>query len=386
MEAPGRTADRAGRPTVATIDASALRANLVRLRAALPEGVALLATVKADAYGHGATLVAPVLARAGVDFFGVATVEEGIELRVAGIAEPVLVLTGASRAEAALAADNDLAVAVLDAANATDLAGGLDGRRLRVHVKLDTGMTRLGATPEALPELIGALRSAPRLEVEGVFSHFADADSVDTVYTERQARCFRAGVEALSAAGFAPRWTHLANSVAALSRPGGCGNLVRPGIVLYGAGPGEDPANEGWKPVMQLQTRVWQVKSVPAERPISYGQTFVTRRPSRIAVLPIGYADGYARALSNRAEVLIRGRRAPVVGRVCMDLTMVDVTDVHGVAPGDEVVLWGRQGSVALSVNEVARWQDSISYEVLTRVGRRVPRVLVAGAEAAERG
>ncbi len=365
-----------GRPTIAWIDAQALRDNFARIRASVPPGVAILAAVKADAYGHGASLVAPVLAAAGADLFGVATVAEGVELREAGVAQPIVVLAGAARDEVAEAAARGLSVAVFDARLTRDLAAALGERALNVHVKLDTGMTRLGALPEDLPALIEALCECPRLHVEGVFSHFGDADSVGTPFADRQVRVFRDGVDRLRAAGFSPRWVHLANSVATLTRPDSFGNLVRPGIVLYGVPPAAAEDGE-WRQVMHLRTRVWQVKAVPAECPVSYGQTFVTRRPSRIAVLPVGYADGYDRRLSNRGQVLIRQRRAPIVGRVCMDLTMADVTDVPRVDAGDEVVLWGDQGSANLSVTEVAEWQGSIAYEVLTRVGKRVPRVLM---------
>ena len=364
-----------GRPTTAFIDGAALRGNLAAVRAAVASDVAVLAAVKADAYGHGATLVAPVLAAAGADVFGVATVAEGIELREAGITQPVLVLSGVMRGDLEAALAGRLSVALLDSRMARGLATALGDRHLSVHLKLDTGMTRLGTTVDELGELLDVLRSTPQLRVEGVFSHFGDADSVATPYADKQARRFEEGVKTLRAGGFEPRWIHLANSVATLTRPDTHWNLVRPGIVLYGAAP-EGVLDADWQPVMHLRTRIWQLKSVPADCPVSYGQTFVTQRPSRIAVLPVGYADGYDRALSNRGEVLIHERRAPVVGRVCMDLTMVDVTDIPAAAAGDEVVLWGRQGSATLPVSEVAQWQDSISYEVLTRLGKRVPRVL----------
>lgn len=367
---------RVGRPTVAYVDVAALRANFARVRAAQPAGVAVLATVKADAYGHGASLIAPVLAVAGAELFGVATVEEGVELRRAGIVQPVLVLAGTRGDEVMRAAEHDLSVAVFDAANARDLVAGLGSEnRLRVHVKLDTGMTRLGVRPAALPDLIEVLRTTAVLTIDGVFSHFASARDVSSDFAADQIRLFDRGVAELGESGLRPRWRHLANSVAAVERPGELGNVVRPGIVLYGAGPGVDPVAAGWEPVMHLCSEIWQLKSVPAGTAVGYGQTFVTQRPSRIAVLPIGYADGYPRGLSNRGEVLVRERRAPVVGSVCMDLTTVDVTDVAEVETGDEVVLWGRQGNATMFVNEVAERQGTISYELLTGVGKRVPRV-----------
>jgi alanine racemase len=240
-------------------------------------------------------------------------------------------------------------------------------------------MGRVGVLPAELPALLDEIRRAGTFVVEGVFSHFANADSVDRDYSDYQLAAFRQAVAALEAAGQRPRWVHIANSAAVLTRPDTHFSMVRPGIALYGVSPVVPAAaslTKRLRPVMRLVTHVWQLKAVPSEFPISYGQTFVTRRPSMIATLPIGYADGYSRTLSNRASVLIRGQRAPVVGRVCMDLTMVDVTDIGGVQLGDEVVLWGSQNGAEISVSEVAGWQETIPYEVLTGVGKRVPRIL----------
>jgi len=364
-----------GRPTVAYIDAAALRGNYARLRERLPGGVSVLAVVKADGYGHGATLVTPILADAGVDVFGVATVGEGVELREAGIRQPILVLAGAMGESVETALAYRLSIAVIDEHLARDLAAHVKTGRIPVHLKLDSGMTRLGVTPDVLPAFLDAFAGLPQLELEGVFSHFGDADSVASPYADQQQRVFSNQVATIQARGLRPSWIHLANSAATLTRPDSHWNLVRPGIVLYGVAPGcvTDFAVE---PVMHLRTRIWQLKSVPAECPVSYGQTYVTKRPSRIAILPIGYADGYDFSLSNRGEVLVRGRRAPIIGRVCMDLTVVDVTDLPGVEVGDEVVLWGKQGDAMLSVNEVAAWVNTIPYEILTRLGKRVPRGL----------
>ena len=366
-----------GRPTFAAIDATALRDNFALLRAALPRTTAILAVVKADGYGHGATFVAPILEAAGADWLGVATVEEGVEIRTAGARAPILVLTGAPRGDVPALLEYRLAVAILHREMVRDLAAACNGtRRLAVHIKVDTGMGRLGVLPGDVPALVEELQGAGCFAIDGVFSHFGNADAVTRDYSDYQMRGFRQALDAVAAAGVRPRWTHIANSAATLSRPDTHLSLVRPGIALYGVPPGSVASPGGLRAAMRLVTHVVQLKRVPSEFPVSYGQTFVTRRPSVIAVLPIGYADGYARALSNRAAVLIRGRRAPVVGAVCMDLTMVDVTDVEGVELGDEVVLWGAQNGAAISVTEVAEWQGSISYEVLTRLGKRVPRIL----------
>ena len=373
-----------GRPTFAAIDAAALRDNFALVRAALPPSTAILAVVKADGYGHGATLIAPILEQAGADWLGVATVEEGIEVRSAGVRKPILVLTGACGGDVPALLEHRLSVAVLHREMARDLAAHLGPHRLCVHIKVDTGMGRLGVLPADVPALVDELQRAGCFGIEGLFSHFANADGVTRDYSDYQLRGFHQALEAVTAAGVRPRWTHIANSAATLARSDTHLSLVRPGIILYGVPPASMPAPAGVRPVMRLVTRIVQLKRVPSEFPVSYGQTFVTRRPSRLAVLPIGYADGYARALSNRAAVLVRGRRAPVVGAVCMDLTMVDVTDIEGVQLGDEVVLWGRQNGAEITATEVADWQASISYEVLTRLGKRVPRVLQEDATTDE--
>ena len=369
-----------GRPTFAAIDTTALRHNFKLMRAALPATTAILAVVKADGYGHGAALVAPCLEAAGADWLGVATVDEGVEIRAAGARKPILVLTGASAGDVPALLEHRLCVAVLHRDMARDLASGLDRQRLAVHIKVDTGMGRLGVLPADVPALVDELQRAGCFDIDGVFSHFANADGVTRDYSDYQMLGFVQALDAVAAAGVRPRWTHIANSAATLSRPDTHLSLVRPGIALYGVAPTSMRAAGDLRPAMRLVTRIVQLKRVPSEFPVSYGQTFVTRRPSVLAVLPIGYADGYARALSNRAFVLVHGRRAPVVGAVCMDLTMVDVTDIEGVQLGDEAVLWGRQDGAEISVAEVAEWQGSISYEVLTRLGKRVPRVVQENA------
>lgn len=374
------TIPSAGRPTFAAIDASALRENFALLRAALPATTSILAVVKADGYGHRATLVAPILEGAGADWLGVATVEEGVEVRSAGVRTPILVLTGAGSGDVPALLEHRLSVAVLHREMVRDLASRLGTQRLPVHIKVDTGMGRLGVLPADVPALVDELQRAGCFEIEGIFSHFANADGVTRDYSDYQVRCFGQAIEALAAAGVRPRWMHIANSAATLSRADTHFSLVRPGIALYGVPPASTVAPKGLRPAMRLVTQIVQLKRVPSEFPVSYGQTFVTRRPSLLAVLPIGYADGYPRALSNRASVLVHGRRAPVVGAVCMDLTMVDVTDIEGAQLGDEVVLWGRQNGAEISVAEVADWQGSISYEVLTRLGKRVPRILQENA------
>lgn len=368
-----------GRQTFAVIDAAALRHNLACLRRAVGPQVAILAVVKANGYGHGAAIVAPILAQAGADWFGVATVGEAVELRSAGIHQPVLVLTGASGGEVSTLVRHKLAVALLDAEMARELSAAVGAGRLSVHVKVDTGMGRLGVRPTELGELLRTVRELGNLQIDGLFSHFGNADDVNQDFSNWQCENFETALAVLAGGGDAPRWIHLANSAGTISRPDTHYNMIRPGIALYGVPPpgvAQLPIARELRPVMRMVTHVLQLKDLPAEYPVSYGQTFLTRRPSRIAVLPIGYADGYCRSLSNKGSVLVRGQRAPIVGTVCMDLTMIDVTEIDGVGVGEEVVLWGEQDGERITLDEVASWQGTISYEVVNRLGRRVPRLV----------
>jgi len=359
--------------TVAYIEEEALRANLRQVRSSIAGDVSVLAVVKADGYGHGASVVAPIFDAAGVDWFGVATVEEGAELRAIGIRRPILVLYGIDPRDAALAGGLDLAVAVVDAATLPALASAAHG--LRVHLEVDTGMTRLGVRPSEVAAAAEAIRAAPGLDLDGLFSHFGNADDARTAFSDSQVGTFRDAVAALDASGMRPRWIHLCNSAGTLMRQDAHWGMVRPGVCLYGVTPAA-VGDVGLRAAMRLESRVWRVWDVPAGRHVGYDQTYVTRRPTRIAVVPVGYADGYPRALSNRGQVAVGGWRAPIIGRVCMDVTMVDVTDVPGVAVGDPVILWGAGAAGALPVDEVAVACDTIAYELLTRVGRRVPKVL----------
>lgn len=368
--------------TTAFVDGAALRANFRLVRESVAADVPILAVVKADAYGHGAGVVAPVLEAAGVDWFGVATVAEGIELRARGILRPILVLYGIDPRDAAAAQQHELAVGVVDAATLPALAQSARG--LRVHLEVDSGMTRLGVAPQEVAETAAAIAAAPGLQFEGFFTHLGNADDAATAFADAQITVFRDAVGTLDAAGMRPRLLHVCNSAGTLMRRDAHWTMVRPGVCLYGVTPAA-AGDRGLRPAMRLESRVWRLWQVPAGRHVGYNQTFVTQRPTRIAVLPVGYADGYPRALSNRGEVLVRGRRAPIIGRVCMDVLMVDVTDVDSVTAGDPVILWGGSGTDGLPVDDVAAACDTIVYELLTRVGRRVPKVLEQ-ATATEEG
>ncbi|MEZ4600123.1 MAG: alanine racemase [Syntrophotaleaceae bacterium] len=366
------------RPTHVEIDLGALRHNLTRARLQAGKSRQILAVVKADAYGHGAAHVAPALEQFGADLFGVAMVEEGVEIRLAGVTRPVLVLGGLYPGQEALLFEHDLVPTLFDLETARHLnqyAVGY-GRLLPYHLKLDTGMGRIGFRCAELSDLLVQLAGLKNLVMDGVISHFALADDPSHPFTPRQTEDFLAGLDTIRRAGFAPRHVHLSNSAALFSRDLPECNLVRPGIVLYGGLPAPCFADRlDLRPVMSFRSAVAQVKAVPAGTGVSYGHRFVTARPSVLAAIPVGYADGYSRHLSNCGEVLIRGRRAPVAGTVCMDWTLVDVTDIPGVAVGDLVTLLGSDNGQRISAEEWAAHAGTISYEVFCQVSKRVPRV-----------
>jgi len=359
-------------PTVVEIHLPSLRHNLQEVTRRVGRA-AVLAVVKANAYGHGAVPVSRALLAAGAHQLGVATVEEGLELRDAGVTAPILVMGGVYDIPAM---QRSALTPVLPSRDAVETAARLAAPRtapLRVHLKVDTGMSRLGLAPD---EALALLKSGwpPNLHLEGVMSHLASADEPDGGPTERQLARFRAFLEAIQAAGLNVPIAHIANSAAILRFPSSHLDLVRPGLMLYGYSSGPTPSAD-LRPALTWKSRVIQIKRVDAGQRVSYGGTFVASRPSTLAVLPVGYADGYSRAFSNKGHALIGGRAAPVVGRVCMDLTVVDVTDHPAVRPGDDAVLLGQQGSAAITANDLAAWQDTISYEVLCRIGPRVTRV-----------
>ena len=374
-----------GRPTVAEVSLGALRSNCREVCALVGGAVTVMAVVKADAYGHGAAAAARAFRDGGAQALGVSTVAEGAELRRAGVDGPIVVLGGVFRGEGKVVVEHGLGAAVWTSgcARALGAAATAAGRTVDVHIKVDTGMTRLGVDLADVRALGEAVRSVEGVRIAGVFSHFASADAVDTLAAHAQVERFREAVAALAAVGIRPPHVHLANSAAVLSAPDAHFSMVRPGLMLYGYAPAPHLASRAQlRPAMRLRTAVAQAREVGPGRPVGYGGTFVTSRPSTIAVVPMGYADGYHRLASNRASVLVRGKRAPVAGRVCMDHTMLDVTDVGGVEAGTPVVAFGRQDGGYLGADELAAWCDTISYEVLTSVGRRVPRVYVEEFDA----
>jgi alanine racemase len=367
-----------GRPTVAEIDLDALRWNYHALKAAASDSE-LMVVVKADGYGHGATIVSRVLAAEGCRHFGVATIDEARELRAAGLDARIFLQAGFFADQAREIVDLDLTPFVFHPSLLAPLehAAMAAGReRFPIHVKVDTGATRLGVLPSDLDALIDALRAAPTLELEGLCTLLANAGDPTSKVTDSQMAVFRDALASLSEAGFKPKIAHVANSAALVLRDDSHLDLARPGLAIYGLPPVAAVREKiELRPVMTFKTRLMQVKKVRAGAGIGYGHTFVTDRESVIGVLPVGYADGYKRGLQHGGEVLIRGRRAPVVGAVSMDLTTIDVTDVPDAEVGDEVILWGGTGEAMISVNDVARLVQTISYEMLCTVGKRVPRV-----------
>jgi len=307
----------------------------------------------------------------------VAISDEGVQLRKGGVKAPILILGGIYEGEADQALQYNLTPVVFDQESLKLLSKAAERqkKKVKVHLKVDTGMGRLGVPLNLWPAFLKELKRFPEVEIEGVLSHFSMTDGEET-FTAYQWRQFQGVTAMANEMGISYQYRHMASSATLTSFPTGSGNLVRPGIMLYGSYP--SPIFKGLiqlKPIMTLKTRIHFLKSVPPKARISYGGTFMTERESLIATLPIGYADGYSRRLSNDGEVLIRGRRAPVVGTVCMDFTMVDVTDIPNVSKGDEVILMGRQGREQITADEIAEKIDSISYEVLCLVGRRVPRI-----------
>jgi alanine racemase len=375
------TSFSSGRPTVAEIDLRALSFNYQQIKKRIPKSVSILAVVKADAYGHGALPVSLKLGEMGADYLGVAIPEEGIALRKGGVNTPILILGGIFQegAEAILRYGLTPVVFDIDSLKRLSKAAKRKRRKVKVHLKVDTGMGRLGVPFHLFPVFLKETQKFPDIEIEGLLSHFSMTDEEES-YTSSQWERFQQVITQAKEMGISSRYIHMANSAISTAYPAYSGNLIRPGIMLYGSYPSSSFEKRiNLKPVLTLKTNIHFLKSVPTGTRISYGGTFMTRRESLIATLPIGYADGYSTRLSNHGEVLIRGKRVPVVGRVCMDLIVIDVTDVPGVSKGDEAILIGRQGRQQITADEIAGKIGSIPYEVLCLIGKRVPRVYRKG-------
>lgn len=365
------------RPTRARIDLEAVASNYRFLRDRVGAQRAVFCVVKAEAYGHGAAAVARRLEREGASRFAVASAEEAIALRRAGLAGELLLLNYSDPSDVPLHRAYGLVPSLYDLEQAKGFAEAARGfaEPLAVHLKLDTGMGRIGLRPDELGALATLLRRSHGLRIEGTFSNLASAEDAESPAAAKQIEAMKACVETLSAAGVSPGLVHLANSAAALFSPESWFDGIRPGLALYGVPPAETiGAERGLQPAMTLETRVMSVRRVLEGSALGYGGRFVTARASTIAVLPIGYHDGFRRSFSGRARVLLRGREVPVVGAVSMDLTLVDATE-SGAAPGDRAICLGSDGGLRVTAWDLARAAGTVPYEILCGIGPRVPRV-----------
>jgi alanine racemase len=374
----------AGIVTWAEIDLDAIAFNLQQFKCHVDPRVEVIAVVKANAYGHGAAPVAQTALESGATRLAVHRLIEGIELRQAGLQAPMLIMGYTPADGAALAARWNLTPTVTtvefaQALSAQAVSLGLD---IPVHIKVDTGMSRFGLLPNEVMAFVRFLDGLPGLKLEGLFTHFATADSADQTHVRRQLAVFNEVQANLCSAGFTIPLVHAANSAATMKLPEAHFNAVRPGIALYGMDPSDEwPPVFPIRPALALKSTVARLGDLPAGAAVSYGRTFIAARPTRAALVPVGYGDGYHRILSNKGRVLIGGQRAPILGRVCMDQFVVDVTDIPGVRQDDEVVLVGTQGEATIRAEEVAQWAGTINYEVTTSLSPRVARVYRRGDE-----
>ncbi|QMV43286.1 alanine racemase [Cohnella cholangitidis] len=379
------------RPTVAEISLDALDRNIGAFRERLAVGTKLLASVKANAYGHGAVEIARRAVASGADYLGVAFLDEALQLRASGIDAPILVLGYTPPEGYLLAREQGITVTLyrdrmLDEVESLPLS--TDGKKLKAHIKIDSGMGRLGLLPGPQAErFMERAFSLPQLEVEGLFTHYARADEEDKAYTHLQVERFAGVVDYVRRSGLPISIIHSGNSAAGIDLPENVGHMLRLGISMYGLYP-SDEVNFGavrLEPVLSLKTSIVHTKRLPAGEGISYGTRYFTQGEEVIGTLPIGYADGFSRMLSGKAEVLVRGQRVPVLGTICMDQCMIRLNDAASggtaIEPGEEVVIIGRQGDAILSAEEVAAKLGTINYELICMLAARVPRVYRSGNE-----
>jgi len=368
--------------TWAEIDLDCIAHNVKIVRTLIGKRKEILGVVKADAYGHGVLDVARELLDNGVERLAVSMLDEAIQLRLSGIEVPILVLTYTDPRRVAQIISHNITQTVysIDLAQALSDEAMKQNRNVKIHIKIDTGMTRVGfMSGYSIIDNIAAISKLPKIVIEGLYTHLATADDEDSAYANTQFERFMSICSELARVGVHIPIKHIANSAAIMKYPQMHLDMVRPGLMLFGLSPfdaGVPLQAMDLKPAMQIKSYVIMNKDVEADVCVSYGRTFTTRRASKIATIPIGYADGYLRSLSNKAFVLINGQRAPIVGRVCMDQSMVDVSDIRGeVTTGDEVVLIGSQGDSIISASQIAEFAGTINYEIVSLVGRRVPRI-----------
>jgi len=378
-----------GRPVWAEVSLGAIAHNLRLIRKNVGAQRKIIAVVKANAYGLGAVEVSKALARMGVESFGVTCADEGLELREAGIRQPILLLTGFWPGEEKKILENRLTpaitrlgqVQILERAAAKH-RGKNSRNKITFHLKIDSGMNRLGIAPRDIPAFARELFECPHLELGGTFTHFASSEDFRTGQNERQEKLFSEALAHLQAAGISPGIVHMANSGAICARPETWADMVRPGAVLYGYHQSFEPGEVAeeirkklmLKPCLSFRSRIISLREIAAGDSVGYSARFVAERPSRIAVIAAGYADGIVRQRTNRGCVIVRGRLVPLVGAISMDLTMIDVTDLPEAAIGDVVTIYGRDGELAMDVDHVARQIGTVTSDLLCAIGRRVPR------------
>ena len=376
------------RRTWAEVDIDALKHNFREIRKAADPKAGIMCVIKADAYGHGAVFLGKLYEKLGANRFAVSNIEEAMQLRENGISLPVLILGFTPASMAGELADNNICQAVFSEEYARELSDEAvkQGVKVKIHIKLDTGMSRIGFMYQDTERDKDSIEQIKRacalegLECEGIFTHFAVSDEADEgrAATEHQLDCFSAAVDKLRADGVSFRVVHCSNSGAIIDYKNAHFDCVRAGIILYGLSPSAKLAQRlDLRPAMQIKSVIAQVKTVEPDTPVSYGGTFVTKAPTKIATVPIGYADGYTRSLGNRAYMTVKGRRAPVIGRVCMDQLMLDVSGIDDVRPGDEVLVIGDGSDGSFSFDEMAEMTGTINYELVCLVGKRVPRVYI---------
>ena len=375
----------ATRPTWAEVSLSALRQNFRTVTKHVGAGVTVCAVVKADSYGHGAVECSRALEAEGAKWLGVTSLDEAIPLRDAGIDSRILLMTGFWRGEECEIVRLQLTPTVWEPSHIEwmERAAAAAGVRHAVHLKVDTGMGRLGVSVAELPAVLNAMAAAPHLLLEGLSTHLASSEIMDAPSVAEQARRFEEAQKMVRDAGFDPAFIHMANTSALISRRETWNRMVRPGIALYGYYlPFQRAGREvsggtlrlAVKPVLTWKTRILSMRNFAGDQPLGYGGTYVTKAPAHVAVLPVGYADGYNRQLSNRGRVIVREHYAPIVGSISMDLTLVDVTGIPGVAVGDEVILLGTHDGLSVDALEHARLANSSPYEILCNISKRVPR------------
>ncbi len=369
------------RPTWAEIDLAAIRNNLRCIKEALSPGTRIMAVVKANAYGHGVREVTRVCLEEMIDFLAVATLDEALELRDEGITAPVMVLGYVPRQYAELIVSHGIRTAVYDASLARSLstAAQMQGRIADIHIKIDTGMGRIGFAPGSdTIRIVENIAALPGINVEGIFTHFTEADRENDQFTMKQFKVFHDVISELDERGIHIPLKHCSNSAAIFRYPETQLDMVRAGIILYGLYPSQfmKSMNLGFVPAMTLKSRVSMVKKLPEGHGVSYGRTHICNRETRVATLPIGYADGYSRNLSNRAWAIIKGQRANSLGVVCMDQCMFDISGREDIAEGDEAVLFGTEAD-GITADDLALAADTINYEIVCSVSSRVPRIYV---------